>query len=394
MTKTTRNTAAAAEESFHKHYSAIWGAERWQDSLYPALAKPTRHAALINRYASPSDFWQAIAEANLDRDDLEQVHLPSLTPPSSGSLNGIICYARKTSPSELSVSTFPPPKPAAFSQLLTHWNLDAASALVAQLLDVRLGESVLDLCAAPGGKSIALAQSMFPAWHAEASSLGIDGDATGTRPQDRSVTSAVLRSNEADARRQKRLVENLQAYLPAQLIKQGSVQCLRVDGTSTIVNALLAPGGYDKVLVDAPCSSERHIIHAHLKASASGNTAPEMANWRTGSSKRLAQTQLSLMMTALKVVRVGGRVVYATCSIDMMENDGVIEKMVAQVEKERKKGAKWSVKLGFGEGTNADGLLEQWAEKTKHGWIVLPDHPGDGKWGPLYFAVVTKTDGT
>ncbi|KAK5126449.1 hypothetical protein LTR85_010685 [Meristemomyces frigidus] len=375
MTKTTRNTAAAAEESFHKHYSAIWGAERWRDALYPALAGPTRHAALVNRYASIADFWEAISEANIDREELEQLQFPNST--STGARDGthILCFARVPSSSSESTA-FPPPKPAAFSRLLTHWNLDAASALVASLLDARPGESVLDLCAAPGGKSIALAQSMFTA------------DATGDQ---NGRPAGVLRSNEMEPRRHKRLSENLQAYLPAQLIKDSSVQCLRVDGTSNATNALLASGGYDKILVDAPCSSERHIIHAHLKASASGNTAPEMASWRPGSSKRLAQTQLSLLMTALKAVKVGGSIMYATCSIEVAENDGVIGKMVAQVEKERKKGARWSVKLGLGEAM--DEHLERWAEKTKYGWMVLPDHPGNGRWGPLFSAMVTKTDG-
>lgn len=385
MTKTSRNTAAAAEESFHKHYAAIWGEQRWLDSLYPALSGPTRYAALVNRYASISDFWQAIAEAGIDRKDLEELRLPRNDSVSPSKSNGILCFARAASPSE--PAAFPPPQPAMFSELLTHWNLDAASALVAHLLDVQPGESVLDLCAAPGGKSIALAQSMFPTSHAEATPVAITTTPTG-----------VLRSNEADGRRQKKLAENLQAYLPGQLIKQGNLQCLHVDGTSTSANALLAPGRYDKVLVDAPCSSERHIVHAHIKAKAAGNTAPEMANWRAGSSKRLAQTQLSLLTTALKAARVGGKVMYATCSIEMTENDGVIEKMLVQVEKEKKKGARWSVKLGFAERgddeASLEGHLSQWAEKTKYGWMVLPDHPENGRWGPLFFAMITKINGT
>ena len=83
---------------------------------------------------------------------------------------------------------------------------------------------------------------------------------------------------------------------------------------------------------------------------------------------------------------------YATCSLEPQENDGVVEKMGATVEKERKKGAKWDVKLGFEDyGDEVDSKLEQWAEKTRYGWIVLPDHPGGGRWGPLYFARITKT---
>lgn len=378
MTKTSRNTAAAAEDSFHKHYAAIWGVERWHSSLYTALAEPTRYAALVNHYAPVADFWQAIDEAQIKREELQQLELPRPEGPSN-----IMCLART------SEAGFPPPKQTSASQRLTHWNLDAASALVAQLLDTRPEDKVLDMCAAPGGKSIVLAQSMFQQWHA------VDTSNHGPTSYIVPASAGMLRANETDGRRQKRLVDNLQAYLPAQFIKQGNIQCLRADGTGTAVNALLVPGGYDKVLVDAPCSSERHIIHAHLKAKASGNTASEMANWRPGSSKRLAVAQLSLLMTALRAAKVGGKVVYATCSIETAENDGVVEKMLAQVEKERKKGGKWNVKLGFEEDGVDDGLrgrLEEWAERTKYGWIVLPDHPGGGKWGPLFFAMVTKID--
>jgi len=360
MTKTNRNTAAAAEDSFHKHYSAIWGAERWQNSLYPALAKPTRYAAMVNRYVSIEDFWKAIDEAQIPRDDLQKLTLPNIG--SRRAADGTQCFARASA----SGAPFPPPK-AGSSGLQTHWNLDVASAVVAQLLDVQPGERVLDLCAAPGGKSVALAQSLFPELYAD----NLD---TPT------PSHGLLRSNEADGRRQKRLSENLAAYLP----KQANVQCLRIDGASGTAGGLFVPSGYDKILVDAPCSSERHIIHAQLKAKASGNTAPEMANWRPGSSKRLAQTQLALLMMALKTAKVGGTVMYATCSLETTENDSVIEKMLAQVEKERKKGVKWRVELGL----EASEQLEVWAEKTKYGWIVLPDRGGG--WGPLFSCSLTK----
>ncbi|TKA27917.1 hypothetical protein B0A50_03982 [Salinomyces thailandicus] len=368
MTKTARNTAAAAEESFHKHYAAIWGAERWRDSLYPALEQPTRYAALVNRFVSTKEFWQAITEAQLSTDELETLEFPA----TGGALaSAISCYARKAEDR----SNFPPPR-SALSGLLTHWNLDAASALAAHLLDARPGDLVLDLCAAPGGKSVVLAQLLFPELYAGSPSTTPSGSA--------------LRSNEADPRRQKRLAENLVAYIP----KQANSQCVRVDGTGSTLGGLIVPGGYDKVLVDAPCSSERHIIHAHLKAKASGNIAPDMANWRPGSSKRLAQTQLALLMTAIRAVKVGGTVMYATCSLDSTENDGVLEKMVAQHEKERKKGAvKWRVEVGLGNGEEVNRLRDQlaaWAEQTKHGWIILPDHPSGGRWGPLFFTLITK----
>ncbi|KAK5699969.1 hypothetical protein LTR97_006103 [Elasticomyces elasticus] len=397
MTKTVRDTASAAEESFNKHYSAIWGEERWA-SLYRALACPTRHAALVNRYTQHIYFHQALArdfgpksplgvDGAEPTNDLQQLEFPTV---QGGDESGIVCFARSNpaiSDDEPPTSEqptkpdFPQPRPATArsTQPLSHWNLDAASVLVARLLDARPGDSVLDLCAAPGGKSIALAQTLWPELYAN-------------RPSAPRSQSSRLVCNEADGQRQKRLAENLKAYLPSELFTRGSVVATKVDATQSgsALNGLLAGGAYDKVLVDAPCSSERHIIHASLQAKQSGKTAPEMANWRAGSSKRLATTQVELLMTALKAVKVGGQVMYATCSIEPTENDGVIEKMLALVEKGKKKGAMWTVELGFGGDETLTSQLEQWAERTKRGWIVLPDHPSDGRWGPLFFARMKK----
>jgi len=153
-------------------------------------------------------------------------------------------------------------------------------------------------------------------------------------------------------------------------------------------------GGYDKVLLDAPCSSERHIIHAHVKAEASGRIAEEMARWRPGSSRNMAKLQADLLMTALRAVKVGGRVVYSTCSIETGENDGVVEKVRTMIEQQQKRfGLDWDIRLETAQ-THSSTLdndgLDRWTERTKYGRIALPDHASGGRWGPLFFAVVTK----
>jgi 16S rRNA C967 or C1407 C5-methylase (RsmB/RsmF family) len=248
---------------------------------------------------------------------------------------------------------------------MTHWNLDAASVLAANLLKAQLGETVLDLCAAPGGKSIVLAQNIWPSLRSKPS------DGFASLPQNRSH----LTSNELDGLRYKRLAENLKAYLPTELFHSRRITTHRIDGTDPLAHRKLSIGGigYDKVLVDAPCSSERHIIHAHLAAQAGGRIAPEMANWRPGSSKQLAKTQVDLLMTGLRAAKTGGSILYATCSIEPAENDGVIEKVLATVNKELKKGAKISIRIGFKDGVGdleIERTLElDWAERTKHGWI-------------------------
>jgi len=289
-------------------------------------------------------------------------------------------------------SLFPPPSPAPSvvdptKQLLTHWNLDAASALCAHMLDVQPGHRVLDLCAAPGGKSVALAQQLF---------LHLQG-ASAETARNAISESGCLHSNEMDNQRNRRLLNNLRSYLPNGLFGAGNVKVFQLDGTDpkTLTTLPHGYGQYDRVLLDAPCSSERHIVQAHVRAASAGHIAEEMARWRPGSSKNIAKIQVSLLMTALKAVKLGGRVVYSTCSISSEENDGVIEKMLLLLEKERKKGnCAWSVRIELGT-KGADGMvadmrrLDELSEATKYGRIVVPDH-GDGRWGPLFFCVLTK----
>lgn len=366
LTKAERKQAQAAEDSFSRTYALQYGNERWQQTLYPALAAPTRYAILVNRYATPS-MPKVFSEDEVEK--LQPIPLPQHHQPS----HQLAAYQWSTPEAE---APFPQPQTDPTTGLMTHWNLDAASLLAVTIMGPQPGDKVLDLCAAPGGKSVAISQFLRPA--------GLDASSP-------SLAGGCLHSNEVNNARNKRLASNLQTYLPEPLFKNGDVKVLKLDGTdiAIIQNLPLGPGGYDKVLLDAPCSSERHVIHAHTKAKQGGRVADEMASWRSGHSKKMAKTQAALLMTALRAVRVGGSVLYATCSLSNEENDGVIEKAIELIQKERKKlGIKWDIAVRSG--TLASMGLAQWAEPTKHGWIVLPDHPGEGKWGPLFFALLEK----
>jgi 16S rRNA C967 or C1407 C5-methylase (RsmB/RsmF family) len=370
LTKAQKKQAQAAEDSFNRTYAARFGDERWQQSLSPALTAPTRYAALANRFAV-ADLNKVFSQEQAER--VQSISFPADADTSNP--KPLLSYQWDASEAE---ATFPQPQLDSSSGLMTHWNLDAASLLVVMILDVKQGDKVFDMCAAPGGKSVALSQCLRPANYDSVSpTLG----------------GGCLHSNELNPGRNKRLASNLQSYLPEAFFKTGEVKVLKLDGTEPFSLQKLphGPGGYDKVLLDAPCSSERHVMHAHLKAKQGGRIADEMASWRSGHSKKMAKTQVALLMTALKAVRVGGRVVYATCSLSDDENDGVIQKCMELVQKERKKTSiKWDLAVRSSDLT-AKGL-EDWAEPTKYGWLVLPDHPSGGKWGPLFFAQIEKVE--
>nr|OQO31730.1 hypothetical protein B0A51_01078 [Rachicladosporium sp. CCFEE 5018] len=373
MTKTKR-PQSSQQDAFAAHFSSTtrYG-DRWNASLYSALLAKTRYAALHNRYVPLADFHAAVGSPG----SLKRIVLPSAT----GDIHSddIQVFVRSND-AENPDAPFTQPSQAS-NGLSTHWNLDAASALAVHMLHIVPGDRVLDLCAAPGGKSVAIAQSIWP---------HLQPDYPG--PPMAGAKKGALHSNEFDRTRNRRLADNLSQYLPASLVTAGQQKVLQFDGIKGAQAFPLGVGGYDKALVDAPCSSERHIIHAEAKASSGkvGAVADEVARWSPATSKRMAETQQDLLMTALRAVRIGGVVLYATCSISTEENDGVVEKALTELGKKSKKGElTWTAEVVKFDAQVEPGL-ESFAERTTYGWLVLPDHPNGGRWGPLYFTKLIK----
>jgi 16S rRNA (cytosine967-C5)-methyltransferase len=154
------------------------------------------------------------------------------------------------------------------------WVQDAAAALPARLLGVRPGERVVDLCAAPGGKTAQLA-----------------------------AAGASVVAVERDARRAARLRENMARLRLA-------VEIVQADAASW------APGErFDAVLLDAPCSAtgtiRRHPDVAHLKS------AKDVA--------ALAEGQRNLLAAAGRLLKPGGRLVYAVCSLQSAEGEAIVQ---------------------------------------------------------------------
>lgn len=209
--------------------------------------------------------------------------------------------------------------------------LDGASALAPMLLEVKPGEKVLDLCAAPGGKAILLG-------------LQLQGEGE-------------LVANDKSPNRRGRLKNVLETYLP-QDFYQNHVRVTGHDASSWCLHETEA---YDKILLDAPCSSEKHVLES----------AKHLAEWKIGRTKKLAALQWTMLASAWLVLKKGGRLVYSTCSISPLENDQVVEKLMKKFGDEVKK-----IENPFDLGSN-----------TEFGTWVTPDDHGHG---PFYFSILEK----
>lgn len=214
--------------------------------------------------------------------------------------------------------------------LLQYYILDPASYWAAMALDVQDGDSVLDMCAAPGGKSLILAEAL--------------------------KFSGELIANEMSEARRQRLKKVIQQYIPRDV--RDRVWVTGQDGGRF---ALSHAGKFDRILVDAPCSGERHLFE----------TRSEWEAWKPSRSEKLAQRQYALLTAALLAGRAGARIVYSTCSISDLENDLVIARLL------KKKEGQFHVL--------SSELPMAGAERTEFGVRMWPDRCAGG---PIYYSVL------
>lgn len=204
--------------------------------------------------------------------------------------------------------------------------LDSASVFAASSLPLSPGSRVLDACAAPGGKSLVLA-SRLP-----------DG--------------ARLEANELSSDRRRRLRDVLDRHVPEPLRRR-----IEVSGRDAAAMCRSFESSFDAILLDAPCSSERHVL-ADPSA---------MAQWRPARTRSLASRQWALLSSALIMLKPGGWLVYSTCALSPQENDGVAGRALRKL----------------GDAIEIDrSLTSPRGEPTEYGVSILPDRAGGA--GPMY----------
>ena len=154
---------------------------------------------------------------------------------------------------------------------------------VARLLAPRPGERVLDLCAAPGGKTTHLAAL-----------LGNEGE----------VVAVERHPGRADGR------QATARRMGASCVTVRVADAARLD----------EPGAYDRVLVDPPCSDLGTLA-----------SRPD-ARWRKGPDApvRLAAVQAAILRAGAAAVRPGGTLVYSTCTISPGENEELVRAFLAE----------------------------------------------------------------
>lgn len=162
---------------------------------------------------------------------------------------------------------------------------DLAAQLAAPLLDVHDGMRVLDACAAPGGKTTHLLET------ADADVLALD----------------------IDARRLALIRENVER------LRLGARRFRLVEGDAGNPAAWWDSRPFDRILLDVPCTASG-VVRRH----------PD-GKWRhrAGDVDRFAREQARLLAAAWPLLARGGKLLYATCSVFVAENEAQVAKFVA-----------------------------------------------------------------
>ncbi|TCP66457.1 RsmB/NOP family class I SAM-dependent RNA methyltransferase [Baia soyae] len=162
---------------------------------------------------------------------------------------------------------------------------DASAMSPAEALEAKPGETILDLCAAPGGKTTQIASHM-------------QGE-------------GILVANEIDGKRIKILVENLERCgVPNAVVLN--------EDPNHLTDRF--PQFFDRILIDAPCSGEGMF----RKDDESGE------RWSPRLVEKCAELQMEILRATAPMLKDGGRLVYSTCTFNPLENEEVVASFLAE----------------------------------------------------------------
>lgn len=246
------------------------------------------------------------------------------------------------------ISMFPPARRGQTGKL-NYYLMDAASLLPVLALDLEPGCSVLDLCAAPGGKSLAILQTMLP---------------------------GKLSCVDHSWSRINRLKTVLRDYLPKSYRQDGMVDVFHGSGFDFVLSSSQQ---FDRVLVDVPCFTDRHVLHQ----SENNIFRPSRLSERL----QIQNKQQDLLFHGIKACKPGGTVVYSTCTLAPPQNDGVIQAVLERIWTE----TNMSLHVAIEDAKIISMKFQDtfhFYDKCRFGQLVIPKITAN--FGPLYFCKMRR----
>lgn len=247
--------------------------------------------------------------------------------------------------SRRALQEFPTPKVLSNHKVFNYYCLDGASLLPVISLGLKPGDSVADFCASPGGKSLAMLMTLRP--------------------------SALL-CNELSLSRLSRLRRVISSHIPDIKSTQGIVTIQQGDATKI-------SGMFDKILLDVPCTNDRNSVRS--------DENNLFKNGRINERIALPQTQMSILVNGLKCLKPGGALVYSTCTMSPIQNEGVVHMALKEIRNTS------NMELAIVDQKEAlrplRGLFK-FHRFPRYGQLIMPFFPSN--FGPMYFCKIVRTD--
>ncbi|RZC32968.1 5-methylcytosine rRNA methyltransferase NSUN4 [Asbolus verrucosus] len=233
--------------------------------------------------------------------------------------------------------------------VLNYYLMDGGSILPILALDIRPGNRILDLCAAPGGKTLLAIQTLYP--------------------------NCVV-ANDVSMSRTNRIYKVARQFfydLEERWLATNKLKITNIDGRT------FSEDNFDRVLVDVPCTTDRHSLME--------NDNNIFKPSRVKERLKLPELQCELLVNALKLVKNGGVVVYSTCSLSPIQNDGVVHMALKQIWEDTKIDV---VVQDLGPALAQTKSVFKLANRnlTKYGHLVVPYLPQN--YGPTYFCKLKR----
>lgn len=227
----------------------------------------SEYDAFLESYRSPRTYGLRVNTSKISCEEFEQI-VPFPVSPIPWTVNGYF-YTEDIRPSRCPLY-----------QAGLYYLQEPSAMTPAACLPVEPGETVLDLCAAPGGKATALGAAL--------------------------CGEGLLIANDISASRTKALLRNLELF---------GISNSFVTNETPGHLAEKFPGFFHKILLDAPCSGEGMFRKEEALAK----------DWTPKKSSELASIQRELILQAADMLRPGGLLLYSTCTFAPEEDEGTID---------------------------------------------------------------------
>lgn len=331
-------------------YSVQFG-DLWP-SIRVSLLSEQKYGALVNNFAAWDHVSTALEQLNA-RDFVKEAISRGEQMPEGNQASASSPVSWAYSPNlrcftfaRGDVSRFPPARLGNLG-IMDYYLMDAASLLPVLALGLQPGDTVLDLCAAPGGKTLALLQ-------------------TGCCRN--------LAANDCSTSRTARLQNVLHSYVPQEIRNNNRVRVTSWDGRKW---GELEGDTYDRVLVDVPCTTDRHSLHEE-----ENNIFKKS---RKKERQMLPMLQVQLLAAGLLATRPGGHVVYSTCSLSHLQNEYVVQGAIELLANQ------YSIKVQVDDLTHFRQLFKDtfsFLPSCQVGELVIPNLMAN--FGPMYFCKLCR----